>query len=217
MATPRKWSNVAVAMQSTLSAPVAITAITQANPGVVTTGSAHGWSNGSFVLLIVQGMSQVNGRVFRITSASGSVFTLEGENTTNYSAFSATGSTAALITFGTTLTTATTISASGGGFDTIDTTTIHDLQRSSIAGLAQETAFEFDNVWDVADAGLIAMRAAYLAQGNRAFRFTFGAGGQIMVFNGAVAANLLPQGEAQGLVTTPARISLQGEPTYYAS
>jgi hypothetical protein len=160
-------------------------------------------------------MTEINGRVFRISAASGSTFTLEGENTTNYGTFTA--GTAQLVTFGTSLTTATSISSSGGGFETIDTTTIHDTQRSSIFGLPNETTYTLDNVWDVSDVGLLAMRNAYLSQADRAFRFTFGAGGQIMVFNGAVAANLLPGGQAQGLVTTPAAITLRGEPSYYAS
>ena len=38
-----------------------------------------------------------------------------------------------------------------------------------------------------------------------------------MVFNGYVAANLLPGGSAQQLVTTPSAITMFGSPTYYAS
>ena len=78
MATARKWSNVAVAMQSALGSDLSITAITKANPGVVTTSAAHGLSNGDFVVLSVQGMYQVNDRAFRVTATSGSTFTLEG-------------------------------------------------------------------------------------------------------------------------------------------
>ena len=36
MSTPRKWSNVAVAMQSALGADITITAISKASEGVVT-------------------------------------------------------------------------------------------------------------------------------------------------------------------------------------
>ena len=61
------------------------------------------------------------------------------------------------------------------------------------------------------------MKLAGDAQSQRAFKFTFGTGGQIMVFNGYVAANLLPGGSAQQLVTTPSAITMFGSPTYYAS
>lgn len=160
-------------------------------------------------------MWQVNDRVFRVSSASGSVFTLEGEDTTNYDTFSS--GTAQKITFGTSVTSATTLTSSGGNFAMIDTTTIHMNQKSQIPGLPDAATFDMDNIWDVSDAGLIAMKAAYDAQAKRAFKFTFGTGGQIMVFTGYVGANLLPGGSAQQLVTTKAVITMSGSPTYFAS
>lgn len=215
MASARKWSQVAVAMQSALGASLTINSLTKAVGGVVITSSAHGLSNGDFVVLAVQGMWQVNDRVFRVSSASGSVFTLEGEDTTNYDTFSS--GTAQKITFGTSVTSATTLTSSGGNFAMIDTTTIHMNQKSQIPGLPDAATFDMDNIWDVSDAGLIAMKAAYDAQAKRAFKFTFGTGGQIMVFTGYVGANLLPGGSAQQLVTTKAVITMSGSPTYFAS
>ena len=38
-----------------------------------------------------------------------------------------------------------------------------------------------------------------------------------MAFNGYVGGNLLPAGQAQGLVTTQTVITMNGSPTYYAS
>ena len=74
-----------------------------------------------------------------------------------------------------------------------------------------------DHLWDVTDAGLKAMKVASDAQAMRAFKFTFGTGGQVMVFLGYVGANLLPGGQAQDKVTTPSAITMFGSPTYYAS
>ena len=60
MTTARKWSNVAVAMQSALATAVTITGITKASPGVVTyTGTDP--SNGDYVFLSVSGMHQLTG------------------------------------------------------------------------------------------------------------------------------------------------------------
>lgn len=215
MANARKWSQVAIAMQSALAASVSISAITKASQGVMTTGSAHGLSNGDYVVLAVQGMWQVNDRVFRVTSASGSTATLEGEDTTNYDTFSS--GTLQKITYGTSVTTATTLNSSGGNFAMIDTTTVHMNQKSQIPGLPDAASYDMDNIWDISDAGLVAMKAAYDSQSKRAFKFTFGTGGQIMVFTGYVGANLLPGGQAQQLVTTKAVITMSGSPTYYAS
>ena len=213
MSTAKKWSNVAVAMESALGSNITITAISKASEGVVT--ATNTLSNGDFVKLSVQGMFQLDGRVARVSSVSGASFTLEGVDTTLFDTF--TTGTANKITFGTSITTATTLNASGGDFDFIDTTTIHVNSKTQIPGSASAATYTFDNIWDVAEPGLLAMKLAGDAQSQRAFKFTFGTGGQIMVFNGYVAANLLPGGSAQQLVTTPSVITMFGSPTYYAS
>ncbi|MGL6245646.1 phage tail tube protein [Pseudomonas sp.] len=213
MATARKWSNVAVAMQSALAATIPITGISKAAEGVVTANNT--FVAGDFVLLSVQGMRQVDDRVFRVKSPTGANFILEGEDTTAFDGFSS--GTVQKITFGTSITTATSISSSGGEFDFLDTTTIHQGARSQVPGLPSAATFTFDNIWDVSDAGLKAMKSASDSQGKRAFMFTFGVGGQIMVFNGYVGASLLPGGSAQQLVTTKTAITMNGTPTYYGS
>ena len=213
MATVRKWSNVAVAMQSAIAADVTITAISKASEGVVT--ATNTYTNGDFVYLKVQGMFQLDGRVARVKTVSGTGFTLEGVDTTSFETFSS--GTCAKITFGTSITTATSLSSSGGDFDFIDTTTIHGNAKTQIPGLPNPSTYTFENIWDVSDAGLLAMKAAGDAQGIRAFKFTFGTGGQIMVFAGYVGASLLPGGSAQDKVTTSAVITMNGSPSYYAS
>lgn len=214
MSTARKWSNVAIAMQSALAAAKTITGITKANPGVVTS-AAHGYANGDYVFLSVQGMHQLNDRVARVAGVATDTFQLEGIDTTLFETFSS--GTAEKITFGTSITSATTINAGGGGFDFIDTTTIHGNAKTQMPGLPAAATFSFENIWDVADAGLLAMKTASDAQAKRAFKFTFGSGGQIMVFAGYVGASLLPGGSAQSLVTTSTVITMNGLPSYLSS
>lgn len=214
MATARKWSNVAVAMQSALGAAKTITAITKASPGVVSS-AAHGLANGAYVYLEIQGMHQLNGRVCRINNVAAGTFELEGIDTSAFDTFSS--GTAKEITFGTSITTATSMSASGGEFDFIDTTTIHSNAKTQVPGLANPIAFNFDNIWDVSDAAQIAMKAASDAQAIRAFRLTFGTGGPIAVFAGYVGYIGAPGGAAQQLVTSPATITAFGSPSYYAA
>lgn len=213
MATVTKWSNVAVAMQSALASAITITAISKASPGVAT--ATNTLANGDYVLLSIQGMYQLDGKVVRVTAVSGSSFTLEGVDTTSFDTFSS--GTAQKITFGTSITTATSMNASGGDFDFIDTTTIHINNKTQIPGLGNPVNYSFDNLWDAADAGQIAMKAASDAQAIRAFKFTFGTGGKIMVFAGYVGFSGAPTGQAQDKVVTPASITQFGTPTYYAS
>lgn len=213
MATVRKWSNVAVAMQSALAASITITAISKANPGVAT--AANTLVNGDYVYLSVQGMFQLDGKVVRVTGATASAFTLEGVDTTSFDTFSS--GTAQKITFGTSITTATTMSASGGDFDFIDTTTIHSAVKTQIPGTANPITYSFDNLWDPADAGQIAMKAASDTQAIRAVRLTFGTGGPIVVFAGYVGYTGAPGGQAQDKVVSPAVLTAFGSLTNYAS
>jgi uncharacterized protein (TIGR02217 family) len=71
----------------TADSSATISAITKANPGVVTTVSPHGFSNGDKIYIEnALGMTQVNGVVFTIAGASGSTFDL-GLDTTNYGTY----------------------------------------------------------------------------------------------------------------------------------
>jgi len=209
-----KWSNVAVAMQSALAATKTITGITKANPAVITSTS-HGYANGDYVLLSVQGMYQMDVKIVRVAATATNTFQAEGVDSTLFDTFS-TG-TAALITFGTSITTATSISASGGDFDFIDTTTIHGNVKTQIPGLPNPLNYTFDNLWDTSDAGQIAMKVASDAQAQRCFKFTFGTGGKIMLFSGYEGFAGAPTGNAQDVVKSPAAITAYGTPTYYAS
>ncbi len=81
-----------------LEANVAITGITQANPGVVT-AVAHGFSNGDEVeIAAVTGMTQVNGRRFTVAGVTANTFQLSGVNTTAYTAYAAGGTVARVYT-----------------------------------------------------------------------------------------------------------------------
>lgn len=213
MAIITKWSNVAVSVQSALAATKTITAITKASPGVVSS-TAHGYSNGDYVLLSVQGMYQLNYRVMRVSGVATDSFSLEGEDTTNYATF--TSGTAQKITFGTTLATLTNINASGGDFDFVDTTTIHDSIKTQIPGLGNPSTYQFESFWDPSDAGLIALKSASDAQAQRAILFSF-SNSQKFVFNGYVGCSLSPTGSAQDLIKTSVVFTSLGGPKAYAS
>lgn len=209
------WSNVAVAVQSALATAITFTGITKANPGVGTyTGTDP--SNGDYVLLSVTGMHQVNNKIVRVANvnAGSNTFEFEGVDTTLYDTFSA--GTGQVITFGTTLSTLTGITASGGEAEKIDTTTIHDVRRSSAYGASSENEFSFESIWDPADAGLIALKAAKVTNTTRCVRFTFSDGSKFL-FNARVECSLSPTGSAQDVVKTPVAMTAQGDPTSYSS
>ncbi|MBK6920631.1 MAG: hypothetical protein IPH07_24735 [Deltaproteobacteria bacterium] len=65
MATVTTWTGVSVSIQSALATAVTISGITKADPGVVTHASGA-QSDGAFIVLDVEGMTQLDGRVFRV-------------------------------------------------------------------------------------------------------------------------------------------------------
>jgi hypothetical protein len=203
-----KWSNVAIAMQSALGAAKTIASITNAAPGVV--GSvAHGFLNGEYVYLAVDGMWQLNDAVFRVCNKADDTFQLEsvsggtGIDTTDFDVF--TSGTAQKITFGNSITTAVDMNVSGGN------------QRKTMPGLPDATTYSFNNNWDPANAGQVAMKTASRTNAKRAFKFTFGTGGPVMVFSGRVGFNGAPAGSAQDKVLSQAVITSDGDLTFYSA
>lgn len=84
-----------------LNADKTITGITKANPAVVTS-NAHGYANGDEVFIsTVEGMSQVNGRFFKVASAAANTFALQDQfgnnvNSTNYGTYTSGGTAASI-------------------------------------------------------------------------------------------------------------------------
>lgn len=209
------WSNVQVAIESAAATAVTITSISKANPGVVAWSTGTDPVNGDFVRMKnIQGMTEVADRIIKVANlnGAGNTFEMAGENSTLYSTF--TSGQFEVITFGTTLTTATGLSASGGEAQFVDVTTISDQVAKQIPGVASAAVYNFTCAWDPSDAGLISLNAASRTRSVRAIRFTF-ASGAVVVFNGYISATLLPTGQAQGLVETAVSVTMFGAPSVY--
>jgi hypothetical protein len=207
------WSKVGVAVQSALAAPVAITTISLAATGVVTHAGASP-VNGDFVLLKVQGMAQVDYKVVRVAAATATTFQLEGVDTTAFDAF--TSGTFERITFGTTINNIADWSVSGGDFDFIDVTTIHDNVKKQIPGSANPSTISATTLWDPSDAGSIALKNASDSKAIRCIRIVFASGARV-VFAGYVGYTNFPTGQAQARVEAPLSFTAYGLPTAYAS
>lgn len=209
------WSNVQVAMESASSTALTITAISKANPAVVTyTGTDP--VNGDVVVLSVQGMYQLDKRAVRVANVNGvaNTFEIEGCDSTLYDTF--TSGTATPKTLGTSFSTIAEFSVSGGDFDMIDTTTIHDSQKQNQPGAASATEISGSVNWDPTDAGQTAMKTASDAKAQKVFKVTF-ANGYKWLFNGYVGYVGSPTGQAQGKATAPFKISCQGRPMFYST
>jgi hypothetical protein len=199
------WSGVQVAIQSALASPVTINSISKANPGVVGYTGTDPTDGDYLYLSNIQGMFEVDQRVIRCagTNGAGNTTQLEGVDTTNFSTF--TSGQFQVVTFATTLSLITDITVSGGEFEDIDTTTIHDLVRVVQPGVASNLQFSMTAQWEPSSTALQALKTASDSKARRAIRFTF-ADGAKFVTTGYIGCSLVPTGSAQQLVTTPISI-----------
>ena len=211
--TAKIWSNVQIAVQSALAAAKTITAITKASPAVATS-TAHGYVNGDYLVLAVLGMFELDNRTVRVANVTANTFELEGIDSTAYTTF--TSGTAQAITFGTTLSNISDVNVSGGDFDQIDVTTIHDNVKKTIPGTASPINIGMTANWDPTDAGMVALKTASDARAQRAVRVTFSDGTK-WLFTGYIGATNAPTGSGQQKVTTPLTISVFGRTTTYAT
>lgn len=207
------WTSVAVSIQSALAAAKTISAFSKANPGVATSTS-HGYITGDYLKLTMQGMYQLNERIIRVTNSLTNSWDAEGVDTTNFGTFSSGSS--EKITFGTTLSSATDVTASGGDPEFADITTISDNIRKQVPIITSPFSISFDCIFDPSDAALIALKAAADNIAQRAVQIAFASGARIL-FNGYVSAPLIPTGSAGEVVKTNVTITSSSRPTIYAS
>lgn len=214
MAKTTLWKAVQVAMQSAIGADLPITAITKANPGVVSIAS-HGLANGDYILLKdIQGMPEVNNKIFRVAGSTAGTVNLEGEDTTLYGTF--VSGKANKLTFGTNFSTLLDFNVSGGEFADVDTTTIHDYESSSMPGMPSPLVATSSSIWDTSDPALKAAKLASDTQAQRAFLLTF-QNSQKFLMNGNIGCTLIPVGSKGEKVTTNIKLSGSGKSNTYAS
>ena len=209
----KTWTNVQVAMQSAIATAKTITGITKANPAVASAAS-HGYANGDIVVLAVLGMWQINFKPVRVANVTVGTFELEGVDSTLFDTF--TSGSAQVVTLGTSFSTIGDFTTSGGDFEMIDTTTIHDMTKSSQPGVASAIECSGNFNWDPSDSGQVAMKAASEARVMRTFRVIFSDGSK-WYFNGYPGYAGNPTGSAGAKVTSPFKISGYGRPSFYAS
>lgn len=201
------WSGVTIAIQSALSSAQAMSAITKANPAVVTYVGADTFANGDYVYLSnVQGMFQLDQYVARVANVNTAANTLELEGVDSAAFDTFSSGSIQQITFGTTLSGVTDWNVSGGEFEEIDITTIADLVRVIQLGVASSLKFTGTAQWDPSSTALQALKTATASKARRAIRITF-ADASKWVTTGFVGVSLVPTGSAQQLVTTPITIT----------
>jgi hypothetical protein len=207
------WTGVGIDVQTALGATKTITAITKANPAVVSSAS-HGLANGTYVLLEVSGMYEVNFIIARVANQAAGTFELEGIDSTLYNTF--VSGTAKAITFGASMSTAVGLNVSGGEAEFADLTTVHDLIKRRAPTVVSAVTASIDSFWDPSNTALQQLNVASKTKTQRAIQIRF-TDGTRMLGSAYVAAPLAPTGSAGEVVKTPISLEFQGLPTVYTS
>jgi len=207
------WSNANIDIQTALAAAKTITAITKANPAVVTS-TAHGYANGTYVKLLIIGMFELNEVVVRVANQAANTFEAEGVDSTSFSTF--VSGTAEAITFGVSMSTAQGVTASGGEPEFADITTIHDNVRKRAPTVVSPMSVSIDSFFDPSNAALAELAIATRSKTQRAIQIRF-ADATRMVGSAYCSAAGVPTGQAQDVVKTPVSLEFQGLPTVYAT
>ena len=212
-------SGLKLVMESAIATAKTISGITKAAPGVVSS-TTHGFTNNDIVLLEVQGMVELNGRLFKVVNSAADTFQLAGVDgttgidTTLYNTFSS--GTAKKVTLGTSITGVQEFTFSGGDIKTVDTTTVNDLVDTQIVVGAAAQAADLTMQWDPSSAAQQAMIAAFQTRANKGFKVMW-PDGAFVLWYGTVGYTGAPGGGKQGVTTSPAKITMLGGLTVCAA
>lgn len=212
------WTNVSVAMASLagLGAAIPINSISKASPAVLNYTGADP-ANGDIVLLKVNGMTQLNNRLFRVASVDSGAnsFQLEGVDSTLFRTFIAAGSTFQVVTFNTEFSTLSEPTAGGGDPVFEDTTLIHDPEDTQEVVSSSPQTYGFSSVWDPTNPALIEANRAFVTRTPRPIRVTY-ADGSFYLAYATFSAPLAP-GASGKKVSTPVNLSLKATGTSYGA
>lgn len=212
-------SGLKLFMESAIATAKTISGITKAAPGVVSS-TTHGFVNNDIVLLEVQGMVELNGRLFKVVNVAADTFQLAGVDgttgidTTLYNTFSS--GTAKKVTLGTSITGVQEFTFSGGDIKTVDTTTVNDLVDTQIVVGAAAQAADLTMQWDPSSAAQQAMISAFQTRANKGFKVMW-PDGAFVLWYGTVGYTGAPGGGKQGVTTSPAKITMLGGLTVCAA
>lgn len=162
-----KTQNTRIQMETAQGANKTITAISAADPPVVTSAS-HGLANGTVVKISgVSGMVEVNNRAFVVASSLTNSFELKGVKGAGYTAYTS-GGVANSITL-TDIAEVTNISGLDGAADEIDVTHLRSQAKEFLVGLEDFGNLSLDLTLNNTDTGQLALRAAKAAATAKVF------------------------------------------------
>jgi hypothetical protein len=207
-----KFQGSSFQVQTGFGSSAAITAITAANPPVVTS-AGHGREDGDVVLLSgIAGPTQYNGTLQIVDDALTGSYELAGVDASEYPAFVLASPNLALaqpVLFSD-FCELTGVNQQDGAADEIEVTTICSTAKEFELGLSDSGTVQLDFNWAGNEAVQAALRAAKRAGEEVALRLTFPGTGGVVIMIGFVQQTSF-QGAVNGVWTASATIRLTGD------
>lgn len=211
------WAKVGVDIQSVLGTSLTVSAISKANPAVLTYGAGDADpANGDYFLIEASGMTQINNMVVRVANvnAVANTFECEGLDSTSFDTLNS--ATAKPITFGKSFSTLLDFTMSGGEVKYTDDTDIHDEMDVEIPVGFTALKATSNSRFLPTDTALLECQSASRAKLPRAILIKFSNGAKVAGY-ASVGAPLVPTGSKGGTVQTPLSFSFKGFPSAWAS
>lgn len=201
---------------SAYGSALTVSGLTNANPGVATS-TAHGLSNGDYVV-VTSGWSRLNNRLVRVAGVTTNTFELEGIDTSDtdiYPSGSGIGSVREVTTF-TQITQVLQPTSQGGEQQFLAYQFLEDDAQTEIPTTKTAGGFNFSVADDPTLAGYIAMAAANDDREARALRVNL-ANGSKLCYYAYLTLNETPSLTVNELMACQATARFLNKPTRYAT
>lgn len=193
-----------------------ITAVTNANPAVATS-TAHGLTNGDFIVL-TSGWNKLNGKVVRVASSTTNDFALEGVDTTDTTLYPAGGGTGSFqkITTWVQISQILENTSQGGDQQFVTYSFLEEDVEHQIPTVKSASSIQFSIGDDASLPWYSILSKANDDRVPRAVRATLPSG-SLLLYNGYVTLNKTPSMTKNQIMALSSTLSLTSEPQRYAS
>lgn len=212
--TARLPDGATVAIATAYGSSKSVTAITNANPGVIT-AAAHGMANGAYYEL-KSGWQRINDRIFKAANVSTNAVDVTGIDTTSTTLFPAGTGTGSLkeITAWTQIGQILEFTTNGGEQQFTNFSFLEENFERQLPTITSAQSIQMSIADDPTLAGYIALKAAGETTAIRALRITL-PDGSVILYNGYVSFNETPTLTKSQVMAVSATFSLQGRPVRY--
>lgn len=203
-----------VAIATTYGSTKTVSAITNANPGVITSAS-HGLLNGAFYEL-KSGWQKINERIFKAANVATNAMDVTGIDTTDTNRYPTGSSSGTLreITAWTQIAQILDFTTNGGEQQFSNFAFLEEDFERQLPTVTSAQSLQIGIADDPSLAGFIALKAAGEARAIRAIKVTL-PNGSVILYNGYVSFNETPTLSKGNVMQVTATVSLQGRPVRY--